>query len=439
MSKVHESMVQPRGAAYRTSALSDKSHYPDPIDDTPGRLAGNSRIWGDASPEVQSRAIDALIAASERAGLSVRQTAHVLAIARVESGFNPDAAAGTSSATGLGQFIDKTGAAYGISDANRGDVNKQAEALVAHFRDNLELATRRGQGEEYLYKYHHDGPSKDYGGLGLSRAKVMPYIGPYETFVRDHRLERGLAIEPPTKDDGLQVTPPEAPSGPADRFPPGRSHESFTRNEVLAVQKDLNTLHFTDSRDQRLKEDGVPGPRTTEAIAAFQLAKGLPITGRPDDVTREAIHAYAVVASIEQRRTERSVAPDALADAPALSAKERGQVLTFLDAGHADHRLYRTVREHLPAYIGDDKVAEVTLAARQGGVRTWSVDAVGIHGDRIFVFGTGVGAQAFVDARSPAPTIDHTMRQSDAFDRQQDLQREQAAAVAERQEAAMVL
>lgn len=103
---IYESMIQPRGRAYRDDQIARRlSYYDDPIDKSPGRLAGNSHVWGDATAEVQSRAIDALVSASEQAGLTPRQTAHVLAIARLESGFNPDAAAGTTSAYGLGQFV----------------------------------------------------------------------------------------------------------------------------------------------------------------------------------------------------------------------------------------------------------------------------------------------------------------------------------------------
>jgi len=185
-SEIYESMIQPRGAAYRDSQIKSYSHYREPIDHSNGRLAGNSRIWGDASPEVQSRVIDELIRSSKDAGLTPRQTAQVLAIARIESGFNPDAAAGTTSASGLGQFIDKTGNHYGLNGGNRFDVGKQADALVAHYIDNMKLAKSRGQGEEYIYKYHHDGPTSDYGGLALSRNNVMPYVDRYEQFVKQH-------------------------------------------------------------------------------------------------------------------------------------------------------------------------------------------------------------------------------------------------------------
>ncbi|MGN7836919.1 peptidoglycan-binding protein [Stenotrophomonas sp. 22385] len=180
--EIYTNMVQPPGAAYRSSQIESWSHYREPIDES-RPLHGQSRRWGDASPEVQSRVIDSLIESSREAGLTPRETAYVLAIARVESGFNPDAAAGTTSASGLGQFIDRTGRHYGLNNANRFDVHAQSDALVAHFVDNRNLARDRGQGEDYIYKYHHDGPTKDYGGLGLSQRKVAPHLDEYEQFV----------------------------------------------------------------------------------------------------------------------------------------------------------------------------------------------------------------------------------------------------------------
>lgn len=188
----YPSMIQSRGQPYQDDQVVTWSHYDDPIDRSAGRPAGNSRIWGDASPEAQSQVIDALIASSERAGLNPRETAYVLAIARVESGFNLDAAAGTTSATGLGQFIDKTGTSYGINDDNRGDLRMQADALVAHYQENAALARSRGQGEAYIYKYHHDGPTEEHGGLALSEKEVMLYVNRYETFVREHEKNYGV-------------------------------------------------------------------------------------------------------------------------------------------------------------------------------------------------------------------------------------------------------
>jgi hypothetical protein len=178
-----EMTVTRHGAAYRASQVVRWSHYDNPILRTPGRPAGASRRWGDAPPATQAAAVDALVRAARAAGLDRHDTALVLAIAHTESGFNPDAAAGTTSASGLGQFVDATGRHYGLGNANRWDVDAQAQALVAHFVDNRALAHARHQGDEYIYKYHHDGPAKDYGGLAISRQTVLPLAARYEALL----------------------------------------------------------------------------------------------------------------------------------------------------------------------------------------------------------------------------------------------------------------
>ncbi|MBT2745713.1 MULTISPECIES: hypothetical protein [unclassified Lysobacter] len=65
MATVHQTMIQSVGPKYRDSHIESWSYYRHPIDQAEGRAAGNSHVWSDASPEVQSQSIDALIAASE--------------------------------------------------------------------------------------------------------------------------------------------------------------------------------------------------------------------------------------------------------------------------------------------------------------------------------------------------------------------------------------
>jgi hypothetical protein len=172
-------MYAPRGPEYRNDQIRPYSHYRVPIDNTPGRLAGNSRRHGDASHETQRAVIDLLVQAARDGGLSKSDLAMVLAIARVESGFNPDAAAGTTSASGLGQFVDTTARAYGITtDAQRFDARDGAVALVKHYLENKRLSQNAHySGREMytmIYAYHHDGPSLAYGGRAISEAEVMP-------------------------------------------------------------------------------------------------------------------------------------------------------------------------------------------------------------------------------------------------------------------------
>ena len=170
----YEALYASRGAAYSTVVA--YSHYNAPIIQN-GQPRGNSRIWGDAPRETQRYAINALRAEAAKAGMTRGQEAMCLAIAYVESGFNPDAAAGTTSAQGLGQFIRKTGAAYGLTDENLWEVRVQAQALVAHTRDNYLAALAAGFGREYVYARHHDGDfTNKFGGLDIAQQKVIPMV-----------------------------------------------------------------------------------------------------------------------------------------------------------------------------------------------------------------------------------------------------------------------
>jgi LysM repeat protein len=165
---------------YRDSQIVAHSYYKKPIDNTEGRLSGISRRVGHAGPEVQKQVIDIIISKCEKYGLSNRQCAYVLATARHESGFNPDAAAGTTSALGIGQFVAGTAKQFGLTNKNRFDADAQSDALVRLFLYNSKIAHSRKKGEEYIYKYHHDGETEEHGGLKLSQKHVMPWVDKIE-------------------------------------------------------------------------------------------------------------------------------------------------------------------------------------------------------------------------------------------------------------------
>ena len=180
---ISDDLIAPKAPGYKDSQIVSHSYYNDDLVSEGAR--GKSRRGGDASRAVQASAVNAIIKAGRDKGMTDRQIAMTLAIARHESGFNPDAAAGTTSAHGLGQFINNTGKAYGITDSNRWDLTTQAEALVDHTLDNYALVKRKGKDEAHVYKYHHDGPVEEYGGLSIAQDKVLPYVDKFLTVVRD--------------------------------------------------------------------------------------------------------------------------------------------------------------------------------------------------------------------------------------------------------------
>ena len=169
-----------KGKAYKDSQIVSHSYVKDAI--VEGGVRGNSRVHGDASIETQNTVIDRIVTKGREEGLTDRQIAMTLAIAKHESGFNPDAAAGTTSARGLGQFVNKTGKAYGITKDNQWDLDTQVDALIAHTKDNYKLAD--GKDEAYVYAYHHDGPSLKYGGLKISKNKVIPLVDKFEKYLK---------------------------------------------------------------------------------------------------------------------------------------------------------------------------------------------------------------------------------------------------------------
>lgn len=161
-----------------------QSYFNSEILDRP--FKGNSRKAGDISLDQQEKIMEMIINTGRQQGMSNREIALTLATVRFESGFNPDAAAKSSSATGLGQFINDTGEKYGLTDENRWDVAMQVQAVVDHTQDNIEMANKKGYGEEYIYALHHDGPALDSGGLDLSKKEVMPYVDAYEQMLENY-------------------------------------------------------------------------------------------------------------------------------------------------------------------------------------------------------------------------------------------------------------
>ncbi len=161
------------------------SHYNVPIKPRSDGLNGNSRRWGDASLEVQAVMIDAVVKRLSQVGYSRRQIGFVLALLRYESGFNPDAAAGYTSAAGLVQMIDKTRNVLAsracVNASDPFDPAMNIECLVQTLREMFQFAAKRATPEssryyEFAYAYHHDGPSLSNGGRAKAVAEVLPWI-----------------------------------------------------------------------------------------------------------------------------------------------------------------------------------------------------------------------------------------------------------------------
>ncbi|MBZ6641825.1 LysM peptidoglycan-binding domain-containing protein [Klebsiella michiganensis] len=175
MSDLYEYLNAKKGKTYfddQIKPFSLISLYPDI--DTSRKLRGNSRTIGDADKDVQDAIIDMIITIAVRYGLSYKVISYILLTTKVESGFNPDAAAGTTSAAGLAQgtvgFIkdaltqseDILGFQLDLRNAEVFDAEKGCYAVIYSFllnKSKVMESYTSDQSEywEWLYLLHHDG------------------------------------------------------------------------------------------------------------------------------------------------------------------------------------------------------------------------------------------------------------------------------------------
>lgn len=187
-----DSAPLPTGVGKAPSTLKPWSTFNQPIESSQNRLSGSSRKWADAPMEVKQEVTRRAVDLAFERGLNLSETATLLATISIESGFNPDAAAGSSSASGLGQFIKATGASLGLDSSNRFSVDAQLEALIQHQTDNKRYAAKKMKADptlkadELAYALHHDGPSLQYGGLQLARDKFLPIKARFEQWLENN-------------------------------------------------------------------------------------------------------------------------------------------------------------------------------------------------------------------------------------------------------------
>lgn len=175
MSDLYEYLNAKKGKRYfddQIKPFSLISLYPDI--DTSRKLRGNSRTTGDADKDVQDAIIDMIITIAVRYGLSYKEISYILLTTKVESGFNPDAAAGTTSAAGLAQgtvgFIkdaltqseDILGFQLDLRNEEVFDAEKGCYAVIYSFllnKSKVMESYTSDQSEywEWLYLLHHDG------------------------------------------------------------------------------------------------------------------------------------------------------------------------------------------------------------------------------------------------------------------------------------------
>lgn len=177
-------LVRPDEVPQKVTKRMKDSHFDKPIDYSDGKPHGNSRKWGDANPETQMAVIRAVISEAARCGLSEEDTAAALAMIKIECGFNPDAAANTSTAGGCGQFLNGTWAEWqkrrGETGTDRFDIETGVGYFFDAWKENSSRATQAGYKPgtdahfQAMYTIHHDGHlNAGLGGAQIAKSSFM--------------------------------------------------------------------------------------------------------------------------------------------------------------------------------------------------------------------------------------------------------------------------
>lgn len=226
---------------------------------------------------------------------------------------------------------------------------------------------------------------------------------------------------------------------------------------IQELQRDLDSLGFTDHRGRPLPMTGEYDAVTRNAVMGFQEEQNMPVTGLLDPATLALVDARATIARLEEFQAVpplRDVGPwsrESVMAAPLRDAPERyvepvldmptvdkhqGIQRTFADPSHPQHELYNELKDALGEHVSDARLAQITSACHQGGIRAGGIDAIRITGYDMIVSGGlgGLGGYAEIDL-SLSPTVDQSVQQAQSFDHQQardlDLRsREQAQGMA---------
>jgi putative chitinase len=185
-SNLIEGLIQKPYKTTETKKYVSYSGLKDPLDTTPGRISGYSRNWGHASFATQSQVIEKILHYSK--DLTKEDQAILLGIARIESGFNPDAATPSTSASGVFQIVDSTRENLRVAKKNKFDADENIKGGIKLYKENLARVNRdypHLTGDErakMLYALHHDGPSLKHGGAKIAEEQLIPYLAKFRQF-----------------------------------------------------------------------------------------------------------------------------------------------------------------------------------------------------------------------------------------------------------------
>lgn len=127
-------------------------------------------------------------------------------------------------------------------------------------------------------------------------------------------------------------------------------------------------------------------------------------------------------------------APTKAASRP-ISFEETGMVSRSLDTP-----LHRELRGVLPSGTSDDRIAQIALAAKQGGIEAGQIRTLDVQSDRLMMTGETVGTRAIIDLSAAPPPAQESNQQFQATEQaQQQMMQEQQAQAQSAQQSAPVM
>jgi len=90
-----------------------------------------------------------------------------------------------------------------------------------------------------------------------------------------------------------------------------------------------------------------------------------------------------------------------------------------------DSSLHRELRSALPSETSQDRLAQIALAAKQGGIEAGHIRTMDVVGSNLMLTGITPGTNASIDLALPPPPADVSNRQFNALNEQQQTQAQQ--------------
>ena len=202
--ELHQQVILSRISNDTISSIIAGSDYTRQYDIDGMRRNGVREFVAAGAPKwAQSEGVRAILFEARKAQLPIEDQAVLLAIANIESGFNPAAQAGITTACGLFQFVQRTGEMFNLSAKDCMDPWLNARAGIRHYLSNyekrvkarvdgLEGVERVFRTFELSYYLHHDGPASSNPSNDL---KAVVLTGTQFLFKAYHILQQEAELQ----------------------------------------------------------------------------------------------------------------------------------------------------------------------------------------------------------------------------------------------------